>query len=78
MSYTPIDCSLHDRLESAATLRTTVPIVYREVDGSETRITDTIVDVYTEGREEFLRTQSDLVIRLDRLVSVDDVNFTRH
>ena len=73
--YTPIDCLLHDRLESATTLRTTVTIACEDNEGVTTEIDDRINDVFTKGNEEFIQTASGLIIRLDRLISVDGVSF---
>lgn len=71
--YSPIDCSAHDRLEAFATLRTPCRIVFRTWEGETREVVDRIVDVFTRGAEEFLRTASDQEIRLDRLDSVEDV-----
>jgi transcriptional antiterminator Rof (Rho-off) len=69
--YQPIDCSVHDRLEAFATLRTMCCIAFRTADGRLGEEVDRIVDVFTRGREEFLRTSSGREIRLDRLESVE-------
>lgn len=72
--YTPIDCSLHDHLESAATLGTLVKIVY-DNGGGRTETEDRLTDVYTKDKEEFLETAGGLRIRLDMLEAVDGVPF---
>lgn len=74
-NYDPIDCSLHDRLESAATLRTPVDIVYREDSGAQASTHDVITDVYARDGVEYLTTRSGSTIRLDRIESVDNVRF---
>ncbi|MEX2049093.1 MAG: hypothetical protein WEB90_05910 [Gemmatimonadota bacterium] len=74
--YRPIDCSLHDRLESLATLGTTCRIVIRE-GGTSRIVTDRITDVFTRGAEEFLTTPSTGPVRLDLVESVDPQGRTR-
>jgi len=74
--YKTIDCSLHDRLESAATLRQLVRIIYRGTDGNQQETEDRLVDVFAKNGEEFLKTTNGDLIRLDMLVSVDGVNFS--
>ena len=69
--YRPIDCALHDRLESLATVGRAVTIEYRDEHGLARRAQDVIVDVYARAGVEYLRTQTGLTIRLDRLVGVD-------
>ena len=73
--YKPIDCSLHDRLESAATLRHPVRIIYRDADGEQHQTEDRIVDVFAKDGQEFAKTADGTLIRLDHLVSVDGVDF---
>lgn len=73
--YKPIDCSLHDRLESAATLRHPVCIIYRDTDGTQRETNDRLVDVFAKDGEEFAKTADGDLIRLDRLISVDGVDF---
>lgn len=72
--YRPIDCSIHDRLESAATQRTPVRIVFRAEDGSMSTAEDRIVDVFARGGVEYLRLAGGAEIRLDDLDSVDGVS----
>lgn len=77
-AYRPIACALHDRLEAAATLGRPVSIVYRDAEGAPHAVEDRIVDVFARGGEEHARTATGLVIRLDRLESVDGVAFAPH
>jgi transcriptional antiterminator Rof (Rho-off) len=67
--YKPIACGFHDELLSLATLKKVSQIRYAD-NGEEKVVSDRIVDVFTMGKEEFLRTTSGLIIRLDQLVSV--------
>ncbi|MEX2531456.1 MAG: hypothetical protein WD960_11850 [Gemmatimonadota bacterium] len=70
--YSPIDCSVHDRLEAFATLQTRCRIAFRTDEGEAVELVDRIVDVFTRGAEEFLRSASGQEVRLDRLDSVEE------
>jgi Rho-binding antiterminator len=69
--YRPVDCDVHDKLESLATLKQPAEIIYDDRSGSRKTACDLIVDVYTEGDAEWLRLESGQVIRLDQVRSVD-------
>jgi Rho-binding antiterminator len=73
--YRPIDCSLHDRLEAAATIGKPVSVTYRAGDGTEVRVEDRIVDIVSSGGVEFVKLQEGTLIRLDDLVIVDGIPF---
>jgi L-amino acid N-acyltransferase YncA/transcriptional antiterminator Rof (Rho-off) len=74
-AYRPIDCGLHDRLLAHATLRRTVSLAIREPGGERRVLRARIVDVFTRGSSEFLRTEGGEEVRLDRLEAVDGVRF---
>lgn len=69
--YRPISCDFHDELCLLAVQKRSCEIVFRDLGGEEARIEDRIEDIYTEGKEEFLRIGSGLTLRLDRLLRVD-------
>jgi transcriptional antiterminator Rof (Rho-off) len=69
--YRPISCDFHDELCLLAMRRRACEIVYRDSAGQEMKAEDRIEDVYTAGKEEFLRLTGGKIIRLDRLVKVD-------
>ena len=46
--YTPIACSVHDRLESWAVRRTTVAVVWRD-GGAERTAETTVADVFARS-----------------------------
>ncbi|HEU4554435.1 MAG TPA: hypothetical protein VFS25_16430 [Chitinophaga sp.] len=71
--YTPIDCNYYDRLEAWATTKTVSLIVYRDEAGEQKSLSAKIVDVYTQNKVEYLKTDTGKVIRLDALISVNDV-----
>lgn len=70
--YTLVACSFHDELEAIATLRQTVPIVYRDAADQVQTVHSRIIDVYSANKADYLRLQDQTVIRLDHLVSVND------
>jgi Rho-binding antiterminator len=73
--YRPIDCSLHDQLESAATLKKTVRITYRDTTGESRRADGEIVDIFTRAGAEYVTLADGLEVRLDDLQEVDGVLF---
>lgn len=73
--YRPIDCSLHDRIEAAASLRKTVLISYTGEGGEPREVTDRIADWFTADGAEFMRTAAGHVICLDRILAIDGVAF---
>jgi transcriptional antiterminator Rof (Rho-off) len=73
--YRPIDCSLHDELEAAATLRKTVRISYRASQGGLVEIEDRILDIFTRDGAEYVQLSRGAEVRLDDLRSVDGLSF---
>ena len=70
MSYTPVNCNFYDELEALATLGKRCEIIFLNEEGRVT-LTGIIKDLYTRDGVEYLRMDSGLVIRLDKLVQVD-------
>jgi len=73
--YQPIACSLHDRIEDAAVRGRFVDIVFATPDDTQDTVNDRIVDWFSRDGEEFLTTASGLIVRLDRIISIDGVSF---
>lgn len=69
--YTPIDCSLHDRLEAFATTRQRVLITHKAESGDTTCFEDVITDWVARAGAEYLHTAGGLEVRLDRLIAVE-------
>ena len=67
--YKPIDCSIHDRIEDAATRGEVVRIVYETCERQK-EVNDVVLDWFTRDGEEFMRTRSGLVLRLDQLTAI--------
>lgn len=70
--YKTISCSFYDLLLEKATLKKMVLIGYKKDGVGEASISGVILDVYTKNKQEFLKLDSDQIIRLDYIVSVDD------
>ena len=70
--YKLVACSFHDELEAIATLRQTVPIVYRDAEDQVQTVNSRIIDVYSANKADYLKLHDETVIRLDHLVSVND------
>lgn len=71
--YTPVGCGFYDMLEAAAVTRAGTEVRYLAADGTEALYSGRVVDVFSRGVEEFVLLEGDLLIRLDRLVSVNGV-----
>jgi transcriptional antiterminator Rof (Rho-off) len=73
--YRPIDCSLHDQLEILALRGRPVALRVREPDGSTRELEDTVVDWVARDGVEWVVTGGGEEIRMDRLVTVDGIEF---
>lgn len=73
MTYIPISCSIHDRLEAAATLRHAVTLSYAGPNGVVDVAGEIVVDVFAREGAEYLRLSSGLELRLDALLEVDGI-----
>ena len=65
-AYIPIDCSLYDRYEEAATLKQVVHLSMID----DTTASDIIVDLFIRDRIEWLRLRSGQEIRLDKIIAL--------
>lgn len=70
--YVPIDCDFHDFLEELSTLNKPCEIIYEDEQGHEQLVHGHIVDLYSEDHKEFMRLNSDLVLRLDQIKRVNN------
>ena len=75
-SYTPIDCNMYDVLLSNATLKKECIIVFKNKDLIET-IKAIIVDVFTKAKEEFMQLNTGVIIRLDKIISVNGITINK-
>ncbi len=69
--YQPINCDFYDELEALATLKRKCDIIFRSEDGGTIVIKGRIVDLFTKEKVEFMKLESGLEIRLDKLIEVD-------
>jgi Rho-binding antiterminator len=75
VTYEPVDCALHDRLEAAATLRRTVTLRYAGPEGEVELTAARIVDIRARDCVEYLELDSGVEMRLDRILEMDGVAF---
>jgi len=71
--YTPISCSIYDQLESFAVQGVEVTLIYRNGESEEMQVITKIHDLQTRNHVEYLVTTSGQEIRLDHLVSVNQI-----
>ena len=69
--YQAVSCGFYEFLIEKATFKILVDIVYLS-DNTQISIKSIIIDVFTKKGEEFIKTESEKIIRLDSLVSVDN------
>ena len=74
--YVPLDCSLHDRLESVAVLRKPVSLRYRTVTGRVVDERVRISDIITQAGAEYAVLDSGVHVRLDYIESMDGLPFS--
>ena len=76
-TYIPINCGLYDYLEAFATQKESIWISYQE-NGQTHQIFDIIKDLTTQNHEEFLLLESGKLLRLDQIISLNDVSFEQN
>jgi len=70
--YKPIDCSFHDELEAAATLRRHVLLQYFS-DLHELRVESVVIrDLGIRDRAEYAQLSNGEEVRLDRIMRLDE------
>jgi Rho-binding antiterminator len=74
--YQSISCSYYDQIEAYATKRTRCSILYQ--DGSEKTADGIIVDIYSKESAEYLKVDDGTVIRLDHIISINDIPVPKH
>lgn len=68
--YTPIDCNFYDRLEAWSVQKELVNI---QLTDDDKPVQGLIIDLYIRNKVEFLKLDSEIEIRLDRIASVNDI-----
>jgi Rho-binding antiterminator len=74
--YTPIDCSVHDKLEESATFGRVSHFIYRDDGGNSRELQDRVVDLYARDGVEYMKTAEGREVRLDRLEIVNGERVT--
>ena len=72
VDYTPIDCAIHDRLESWAVGRTPVQVVWRDDRGEHCEVAR-IDDVFARDGADWVALSTGETVRADALVTVGGV-----
>lgn len=76
IKYQPIDCNLHSYLEHFATKKEQVKISFKNA-GETKMIEGVIIDIQTIKGEEFIIIEkSSKSIRLDKIVKVNQIDFS--
>ena len=71
--YKTIDCNFYDRLEAVAIKREKAVFEYMDDQQGETlTVEGTIVDLFIREKAEYLRLNSGMEIRLDRLIRMGE------
>jgi transcriptional antiterminator Rof (Rho-off) len=68
--YSPIDCAVHDQLESMAVLGTTATFAWNSGDGAPASATTRIRDIRVADGAEWLLLEDGSRVRLDHLVAI--------
>ena len=68
--YIPINCDFYDELEAIATIGKRVKIVFLD-ESAKVIVQGVIRDLFTRESVEYMKLDSGLVIRLDKLVEID-------
>lgn len=74
-SYRQISCNYHDILESIAVLRESAIFIYEDETGERITKKACISDVYSKNKEEFVLLEDQTIIRLDRILMVNETWF---
>jgi len=70
--YQPISCDFHDIPQAVATTGRPATVLFVDDGGFLQRRSARILDVYSRGGAEFITISTGEILRLDRLVAVDE------
>lgn len=73
--YNPIACGLYDELELRALRKSKIIVSYKNENNVVKSIECLIYDLFSKDKIEYLKTDTELIIRLDDLVTVDNITF---
>ena len=71
--YHPISCHYYDELEALATQRSICHIHYLNSQHQPKCIKSKIIDFITSAKEEFIILEDDINVRMDHILSVNDL-----
>lgn len=71
--YQPINCGVYDQLLVWASQKIEVSVTYQKDDSLEFD-KGIIADVYTKDKAEYLKLESGIKIRLDYLITINDID----
>lgn len=72
IAHTPISCSFYDYLENSAQEMQACKICYKLENGKAANVSSPIVDVFHWQGADYLQLERGQLIRMDRLLSVND------
>lgn len=67
------NCDLQDLLEASCVRRQRVKLVYHDDDRNEIEINTYVADIYAQGGADYLRLDTQQVLRIDQLISVNGI-----
>lgn len=73
--YQPINCGVYDQLLVWASQKIEVNVTYQKDDSLESD-KGIIIDVYTKDKAEYLKLESGIEIRLDYLITINDIDLS--
>lgn len=75
--YKPIQCGLYDILEDRIVRRVECALVFhKENETAPQSYSGRLLNVFSQGGAEFLMLEQGKLIRLDRIVKLDDIDFS--
>jgi len=69
--YTPIDCNYYDLLLDVIKRKQEILLVYNNLENVPIAVTAKFFDIYTKEGEEFLQLTDGMVIKLDKIISLN-------
>jgi len=69
--YTPIDCNYYDLLLDVIKRKQETLLVYNNLENVPIAVTAKFFDIYTKEGEEFLQLTDGMVIKLDKIISLN-------
>ncbi|MBE9030275.1 hypothetical protein IQ266_11085 [filamentous cyanobacterium LEGE 11480] len=74
--YISPGCHFIDRLESAAVLRQTCDITYKNTNGERIKTQSKIIDVHTTDGADWCKLTDGMIVRLDQIIAFNEIRST--